>query len=122
MKKGFTLIELLAVIVILGVIAIITIPKIQDALYDSQDKSYELLVTEIENKASDYVINNNLSSQITIGSPLEINIQTLIDNGYLEEKDLIDQRSSKDINPNASFVRFTLENGNLVCKANITTK
>jgi prepilin-type N-terminal cleavage/methylation domain-containing protein len=119
MKKwnlGFTLIELLAVMIILGVIAI---PKIQDTLYNSQDNAYKLLVTRIENKANDYVADNNLVTQIKTGVPLDIYIQTLINEGYLETKDLDDPRSDSNINPNTSYVRFTLESSNLLYKANI---
>ncbi len=38
MKKGFTLVELLAVIIIIGVIAVITIPKVNNSLEDSKKK------------------------------------------------------------------------------------
>ena len=39
MKKGFTLVELLAVIVILGVIAVIIIPKVTNSLKESEEKT-----------------------------------------------------------------------------------
>ena len=42
MEKGFTLIELLAVIVILAVIAVVTIPRLQEVLFESQDNTYNL--------------------------------------------------------------------------------
>ena len=39
MKKGFTLIELLAVIIILGVVALIAVPSITKVLDDSRKKA-----------------------------------------------------------------------------------
>jgi prepilin-type N-terminal cleavage/methylation domain-containing protein len=121
MKNGFTLIELLAVIVILGVIAIISIPKIQDALYSSQDKAFSFLVTEIENKANDYVNDSNLSDQITASTPLDVYLNTLVDNGYLDSEDMIDPREKdKAINLTSSYVRFTLQNGTVNYQAYLT--
>ena len=41
-KKGFTLVELLAVIVILGLIAVILVPKVQGVVRDSKkNAAYE---------------------------------------------------------------------------------
>jgi type IV pilus assembly protein PilA len=121
MKNGFTLIELLAVIVILGVIAIISIPKIQDALYSSQDEAFSFLVTEIENKANDYVNDSNLLDQITETSPLNVYLNTLVDDGYLDSEDMIDPRTNdKAINLTSSYVKFTLENGTVNYKAYLT--
>ncbi|HHT38099.1 MAG TPA: prepilin-type N-terminal cleavage/methylation domain-containing protein [Mollicutes bacterium] len=118
MKKGFTLIELLAVIVILSVVAIVVIPKIQEVLFDSQDNAYNLLVTRIENKANDYLIDKDLANQVITGIPLDIYLSDLIEEGYLETKELVDPREEKKhIQPTESYVRFSLEEGNLNYKA-----
>lgn len=49
MKKGFTLIELLAVITIIGIIALITYPIINDIFANSKKKSFKASVEEIVN-------------------------------------------------------------------------
>jgi prepilin-type N-terminal cleavage/methylation domain-containing protein len=121
MKKGFTLVELLAVIVILGVIAIIVIPKIKDALFKSQDEAYNMLLVSIENKANDYAMDNNIPSSITQGSPVTVTLQQLVDSDYLEVKDLVDPRTSRDIDLTLSYVTFSSLNGNLVYDSHIVT-
>lgn len=47
MKKGFTLIELLAIIVILGVIALITTPIIQNAINLSSEGAFKSSVNSL---------------------------------------------------------------------------
>lgn len=122
MKKGFTLVELLAVIVILGIIAVITIPRIQDVLQESQDDSYNLLSEKLVDKAKDYVNDNRLDEQVTATAPVDVYIYQLVDSGYIENKDLEDPRESGDyIDPDNSYVRFTLENGQLVTTPHFET-
>lgn len=55
MKKGFTLIELLGIIVVLGIIATIVTPVIQNTLAENEDKVYNVLVKQIEGYAKDYL-------------------------------------------------------------------
>ena len=54
MKKGFTLVELMAVIIILGIIALILVPKIGDIIEDStigsDEKAATMYVKNIENE------------------------------------------------------------------------
>ena len=123
MKKGFTLVELLAVIVILGIIAAITIPRIQDVLYGSQDDAYDLLVARLEDRASVYVSNNNLGAQVTSSTTLDVYLSDLVDEGYIDNEELSDPRVTGDhIDQYNSFVRFTLENGILKYTAYFTSE
>ena len=46
-KKGFTLIELLAVIVVLGLVLIISVPNLTDVYKNSKLKTEEIMKSEI---------------------------------------------------------------------------
>ena len=48
-KKGFTLVEVLAVIVILGLMSVIIVPKVINTVNDSEKKSYEASVNNLVN-------------------------------------------------------------------------
>ncbi len=62
-KRGFTLVELLAVITILAVIALITVPIISNSTKKSKTSSYirsaELYISAVENTIMDKQINEN---------------------------------------------------------------
>ena len=92
MKKGFTLIELLAVIVILGLIALITVPIVLDSLNSTKSELSKEQVRQIESAARIWGTKNlNFDSEKEY-----ITISDLISNNLLEDKDYknIDLNSS----------------------------
>lgn len=52
-RKGFTLIELLAVIVILGLVMVVTIPSVVSAVKAARQEAYEEAITIIEKYVND---------------------------------------------------------------------
>ena len=59
-KKGFTLIELLAIVLILGIIVTLVMPRINGNANKNKEKEYEKVIKMIEN-ASKYYISLNVS-------------------------------------------------------------
>ena len=58
-KKGFTLIELLAVIVILALIALITVPIVLNMINNAKKKSFEDSVLVTSRELDNYMINHS---------------------------------------------------------------
>ncbi|MGM9876282.1 MAG: type II secretion system protein [Bacilli bacterium] len=53
-RKGFTLIELLAIIILMGLIAVLVMPSIVDSLNKSKETSYKVLINNIKTAAETY--------------------------------------------------------------------
>ena len=87
-KKGFTLIELTAVIVLIGLIAIIASIPINKMVKDSKAKLYDSQLDQIILAVQNWSVDNTsiLPPFTEDGKPASINIETLISNGYLEEE------------------------------------
>src|SRR4051794_7411095 len=81
-QKGFTLIELLAVIVILGIIAAIAIPAINNVINKSEAKSQAQEGLQIINAAKMFMANESHDNKVSAG----LNTDTLL--GVLDETDL----------------------------------
>ena len=90
MKKGFTLVELLAVIVILGIIAVIVVPSVRRQIELTRDESYRETVLYIEEAARRYGTTHQLGYSETEEI---ITLDTLIQDGQLEQKRLINPKT-----------------------------
>lgn len=86
MKKGFTLVEVLGVIVILGIIAIITYPAIDNTIKESREKAYQENIKNIEDVAVTYSVSNDLGYNTQYQ---KLDLQTLKDAGLLNDKDIV---------------------------------
>ena len=106
-KNGFTLIEVLAVIFILGVLALISIPIVNRYIKNSREKVYESYIETIEAAANNmYVecVTDNYSDCIepVRHSPVKITLNELIDKGYSDNLRVPNSTSTCD--GNKSFV------------------
>lgn len=85
-KKGFTLVELLAVLIILGVLAIITTTVILNQVNESKDKLTSQQIKIVQSAAIDYCNDKGLSKQN--GIKHKVYLSTLV-NEALINKNLI---------------------------------
>ena len=89
MKKGFTLVELLAVIIILGLLAVLITPKVINTLKESEEKtnmaSANGLLKAAEYRHQDDELKGT-NQTITIDYTNNINIDKLEYNGKQPEK------------------------------------
>jgi len=84
-RDGFTLIELLAVIMILAFIMAITIPSIKKAIESSENKLYNVVVSQIKKGAKSYAMDykEEIPNFLDTGTGF-ITINEMIDEGVLE--------------------------------------
>ena len=82
-KKAFTLIELLAVITILGIVSLITVPVVIGVISKSKENLYNSQVSYIEKASKKWSV-DNINSLPENGS-ICVKLSTLKDLGYLKD-------------------------------------
>lgn len=104
-KKGFTLIELLAVIVVLGLVLVVTIPTIGDSYRKSKLKSEEIFVKRLSEVIDEYIklnsdeLNNfeilgdlytkeSQAKKVTVWETTKT-VEDIIDSGLLKSSDYV---------------------------------
>ena len=83
--KAFTLVELMAVIIILGVIALITFPIIDNSIKNSREKSLEQTIENIEEAAYNYSVEYELEKP-DINNQKAIMLNRIQSTGFLEKE------------------------------------
>lgn len=94
MKKGFTLIEILGVMVLLGILALITIPIVNTLVKNSKESALNETVQTLEKAAYNYSVNNALeySSQTRI-----LQIYELKEKGYIKNEKIINPVTEEEL-------------------------
>lgn len=94
MKRGFTLIELLAVIVVLGLIAVVITPVITDTLNDSREDAYQKQVDNLIKAANTWSIKNPDKLPST-DNKIFLSFDTLTEDGIVEDDEIINPKTRK---------------------------
>lgn len=132
-KKGFTLVEVLAVLVILSLLLILTIPSIRDALTNGKNKINEINKKQIEDAAKiivDEVIYCNmteiakdaLKDETSDEISCSIAKTKLINGVNIDLKNLeLDDKSSKcsgtiNVKIDSETYKETIDTTNVICK------
>lgn len=85
-RRGFTLVELLAVIVVLGLISLLTIPVVDRIIKDNREKADDVNVDTILNAAYDYVQQNpSKIPESNNDATTEFTLEDVINAGLLKE-------------------------------------
>ena len=95
-KRGFTLIELLGVIVLLGVVSVITVPIVGDAVETSKQKTLEKQINVILESAKSWATKNT-DLLPEDDSLLLIDIETLKRDGFLENKMIVNPVTKEEM-------------------------
>lgn len=121
MKKGFTLIELLAVIVILGIIALVTVPialnTIQQGKQDMFDEQIELIEAGARTFSTEAIYKKNgvyynslyQLAKGTSTEPVVISLKILQENGNLsyDISNPLCKGKAKYFSPENTMIRYT---------------
>lgn len=94
MKRGFTLIELLAVIVVLGLIAVVITPVITDTLNDSREDAYQKQIDNLIKAANTWSIKNPDKLPST-DNKMFLSLDTLTEDGIVEDDEIINPKTRK---------------------------
>ena len=98
-KDGFTLVELLAVIVILGVLALIITISTRTTINNSKTKLSQIQIQKVEESAKIYYLNEGVNEAFydIDESKTCVNVSYLIENDYLEENEIKDPKDNSNI-------------------------
>ena len=111
-KRGFTLIELLAIIVVMGIVAVLITPNIIKSFNKSKAKTYNILIENIKTAGENYYLeceNGDLSNEAKYGdlacsineNATVVSLSNLVTLGILKasgnNNSITNPKNSKDI-------------------------
>ncbi|MBO5138853.1 MAG: prepilin-type N-terminal cleavage/methylation domain-containing protein [Bacilli bacterium] len=120
-KKGLTIVELLAVLVVIGLMAVVIFPVITGNINDSQNKTNEIQKASIKEAAESYVADNVGLNIFLNKDTEEITLNTLIEDGYLTGN-YSNPKTGKDYDLINSKVTIKKENNSYIYTIDLVTK
>lgn len=106
-EDGLTLVELLAVIIVLGLILSIVVPRVLSTITDSKIDVYKTKEKQLKKAASDYTLYNNTIMPQTIGTSINIQLSDLVEGKFVTQiRDLDDDTVC------SGYVQITKSNAN----------
>ena len=94
-NKGFTLVEVLGVIVVLGIIAVITIPIVQRTILESTEDAYDEQIQSFERAAGNYVASDVYKMTECETKDCSITLKDLQDLGLLPSGEIINPKTDE---------------------------
>lgn len=95
MKKGFSLVELLAVLVILGLLGIISVPIVNSSVKKSKEKAREVQINEIIKAAKKYAVKNSYVLPEVENTSRFITFEELVHQKFLDSTQIVDPVTKK---------------------------
>lgn len=95
-NKGFTLIELLGVVILMGLVAVISVPVVKNVIKNTKQEGLEKQTSIILKSAENWAFKNTKLLPEYNGSIL-VKIDTLKKQGFLENKKIINPVNNKEI-------------------------
>ena len=93
MKKGFTLVELIGVIILLGALALIAVPVVNNTINNSKGKAYRSQIDAVMQAAHRYITEVGPKDD----DHFTVTFQELIDNKLIEKDSKIVKSDDTDI-------------------------
>lgn len=107
MKKGFTLIEVLGVLVLLGIIALISIPQVKNLINGSEDDLYNDQINNIKEGLKDWA-HDNIFLLPEEDDYILLSLGQIKQAGFLEQK--IENPKKNNCFSNSSLLKISKKN------------
>lgn len=104
-KKAFTLVELLAVIIILGIILVLAVPRVTTMINKYRDNAEARQKDLISSAAEKYMVFEEITFEGAT-TEIEIKLSDLVSKGYLKDG-LKNPKTGKTLNPASTKVTVT---------------
>ena len=106
-NKGFSLVEVLAVVVILGILAVIMFPVVNNIITENKENNYNNLKNSILSGAKTYISDNRYNIELTSSSKC-------INSGDTRNISKIGDRTISDSKIPVSFLTDYLSSNNII--------